>query len=271
MAEMHKTQRQFLANAIANNRVPQAIIFTGENGLGKKQIALEFIDLLNNGKSFGTDLIIIEPQGKEIQIDQIRDLQQSLSYSARQSEFKIVIIDQAHTLNRLAQNCFLKTLEEPKGKTVFILLTAFPEMLLPTIHSRCAVLKFFPDKATKQEAGIAQEIKALLEQNLAGKFAFAEKQKDNASIILLNLLQYLRGLLHQKLKEEKSIEYSFPELKQIIEQTEQMRILCSTTNVNKRLALESLFLSVARAEQESKLACSAERTKKHAPDIFLNL
>lgn len=164
----HQTQWNFLIKLIQNQRIPQAIIFSGQEKLGKKKIALEFIKLLNCQKvhfqnkekeitpcqfciscktlqkNRSPNLFFLEPIGKEIQIDQIRNLQTILSLKPQLGNFKTTIIDRAETLNSEAQNCLLKNLEEPKGQVLLILITSQLERLLPTIRSRCQILKFFP-------------------------------------------------------------------------------------------------------------------------------
>jgi len=144
-------------------KIPHAFLFFGEAQLGKKTLALEFIKLLSCEsddflkkpcdtcltcqkiqKRQHPDLIIIEPLKKEIQILQIRDLIWKLSLKPHSAPIKTAIIDQAHLMNQEAQSAFLKTLEEPKGKTLLILITEYPEILLPTILSRVERLKFYP-------------------------------------------------------------------------------------------------------------------------------
>lgn len=80
----------------------------------------------------------------EIKISQIRDLVWKLSLRPSLAPFKAAIINDAHTLNPEAQNCLLKTLEEPKGKTILILITDCPQILFQTILSRVQQTKFFP-------------------------------------------------------------------------------------------------------------------------------
>ncbi len=159
----HKTQWKFLCQIAENSRVAQAMIFSGQDSLGKKKVALEFVKLLScQEKDFKKkpcqkclsckiieknqhpDLTLIAPEKKEIQISQIRDLQKNLSFKSQISSFKFAIIDRAETLNSQAQNCFLKTLEEPKGDSLLILVTSQPKNLFRTIYSRCQILKFYP-------------------------------------------------------------------------------------------------------------------------------
>lgn len=156
----HQKQWQFLKRLVKNGKVPHAFLFSGQSQLGKKKVAFEFLKLLNcqeknrpcqvcrncqeiEKKSY-PDLIFITPLKKEIQISQIRELSWKLSLRPYSAPLKAAILDQAHLMNQETQSSFLKTLEEPKGKTVFILVTEFPERLFPTIISRCQTLKFYP-------------------------------------------------------------------------------------------------------------------------------
>lgn len=156
----HKKQLQFLEKSIKLNKLSHAYLFYGPQHIGKKAVALEFVKLLNCSATsdFGRlcgkclscqakinpDLAIIEPeeQGKEIKIAQIKKLQRELSLSPYQAKIKTAIVDEAEKMNSEAQNCFLKTLEEPQGETVLILIAEHPESLLPTILSRVEKIKF---------------------------------------------------------------------------------------------------------------------------------
>lgn len=160
----HQKQRQFLKKSVELGKISHAYLFSGEERLGKKRIALEFVKLIN-GENFDfghPDLILIEPKGgAPIQIAQIRELIQKLSLKPYSAPFKVAIIDQAHLMTKEAQHSFLKTLEEPKGKTLLILITEAPKRLLATIPSRCEVIKFSPVKEV--------EIKSYLRENLSDK------------------------------------------------------------------------------------------------------
>jgi len=143
----HRKQWQFLKRSAQSNRIPHALLFFGQEKLGKKTLALEFTKFLlkeDVQKRQHPDFIFIEPREGVIQISQIRELINRLSLRPISSPFKTVIIDQAHCMTQEAQNSFLKTLEEPKGNSVLILVTEHPGQLLSTIRSRCEMLEFFP-------------------------------------------------------------------------------------------------------------------------------
>ena len=128
-----------------------AYLFSGQDEAGVKSFVQEFVALvcgLKKGVTQYIDLLVVKSENSdsslknekdmmEIDIDQIRAVQQFLSYKSYYGGYKIVIIENAQRMNAQAQNCFLKSLEEPKGKTLIILQSANPEFLLPTIFSRC--------------------------------------------------------------------------------------------------------------------------------------
>ena len=88
---------------------------------------------------------------KEISIDQIRQLQPSVSLPPFEGKYKVYIIDRAEFLSTEAANCLLKTLEEPTGKVIFILLTTNEKLLPATVVSRCQRLELTPLSATEAE------------------------------------------------------------------------------------------------------------------------
>jgi DNA polymerase-3 subunit delta' len=80
----------------------------------------------------------------EIKIDQVRDLQRRLRLRPARAQYKVAILDESHRLNLPAQNAMLKTLEEPPGSVLLILVAANAAALLPTVLSRCQRIDFFP-------------------------------------------------------------------------------------------------------------------------------
>jgi len=160
----HHQQWQFLKKSAESGELAHAYLFCGQEKLGKKTLALELAKLLKceknqkNGpcqqcfscrqveKKIHPDLIFIEPdpEKKEIVIGQIRNLCWKLSLTPNSGLFKIAIIDRAHLMNEEAQTCLLKTLEEPPGQSILILITEYPESIQPTILSRLQRIKFYP-------------------------------------------------------------------------------------------------------------------------------
>lgn len=142
-----------LANAIKNNRVAHAYIFSGARGVGKTTAARILAKALNCAKgptaepcgecdsckeiTAGTSLDVIEIDAASNRgIDQIRELREMVRYAPAASRNKVVILDEAHMLTGEASNALLKTLEEPPERVVFVMATTEPEKLPDTIRSR---------------------------------------------------------------------------------------------------------------------------------------
>ena len=90
------------------------------------------------------DLLLVAPEDRQIKIDEIRLIDDALSFRPFEGRTKIVIVDDADTMNIAAANAFLKTLEEPPGDSVLILISSRPDRLPATIRSRCSRVNFFP-------------------------------------------------------------------------------------------------------------------------------
>jgi DNA polymerase-3 subunit gamma/tau len=142
-----------LANAIKNNRVAHAYIFSGARGVGKTTAARILAKALNCAKgptaepcgecdsckeiASGTSLDVIEIDAASNRgIDQIRELREMVRYAPASSRNKVVILDEAHMLTGEASNALLKTLEEPPEQVVFVMATTEPEKLPDTVRSR---------------------------------------------------------------------------------------------------------------------------------------
>ncbi|HEY2820916.1 MAG TPA: DNA polymerase III subunit gamma/tau [Candidatus Acidoferrum sp.] len=142
-----------LANAIRNDRVAHAYIFSGARGVGKTTAARILAKALNcvNGPTddpcgvcdsckeitTGSSLDVIEIDAASNRgIDQIRELREMVRYAPAGSRNKVVILDEAHMLTGEASNALLKTLEEPPDRVVFVMATTEPENLVDTIRSR---------------------------------------------------------------------------------------------------------------------------------------
>src|SRR5258708_2150253 len=142
-----------LANAIKNDRLAHAYIFSGARGVGKTTAARILAKAMNcvNGPtaepcgvcdsckeiSAGNSLDVIEIDAASNRgIDQIRELREMVRYAPAASRSKVVILDEAHMLTDDASNALLKTLEEPPDRVIFVMATTEPEELVDTIRSR---------------------------------------------------------------------------------------------------------------------------------------
>ncbi len=278
----HEKQWNFLLKMAKAKRIPHALLFSGQDGLGKKSLALEFAKFLLGKNPFShPDFILVQPFEGVISIQQIRDLIWRLSLKPFSADFKIAIVDDAHSMAQDAQNCFLKKLEEPEN-SVIILITPYPNLLLPTIVSRCQKIKFYPISKEKIkkfliENGLTEENAERITQISGGKIEEAikflnpknlseveEKIKDFKKIIKSPLylrfnyakemvdknevketlkiwLSFLRESLIKELKNQSN---EIKNLLRSISALEKINYLISTKNINKRLALETLMLQL---------------------------
>ncbi len=164
-----------LRGAWGAGRLPQAYCFSGPEGVGKRTTALVLAQALNclaplagaaGGDACGAclpcrkiragqhpDVTLVEPLEKSvIGIDQVRELTARASLRPYEGRAKVWILDPADLLQEPAANALLKTLEEPAGATLFILVTARASALLPTIRSRCQSVRFelLPEAALQE-------------------------------------------------------------------------------------------------------------------------
>lgn len=166
----HKSIIEHLKKAVANKKVSQAYIFSGENGSGKMMLAKIFAKTLlceahgqepcNHCKSClqvegdnQPDLIYVTHEKASIGVDEIRlQLNNDIMIKPYSSPYKIYIIDEAEKMTEQAQNALLKTIEEPPEYAFVMLLTTSLGKMLPTIQSRCVnlELKVVPEKDIKQ-------------------------------------------------------------------------------------------------------------------------
>lgn len=153
----HQKSIAVIERILGSARIAHAYLFSGPEGVGKQKVALAFIRHLfcAAGTGCGTcsscrkiasgnhpDIHTLQPDGQFIKINQVRELQKELSYRPYEAVRKACIIDGAERLNQSSGNALLKTLEEPPGNALMILLTSAAESVLPTIRSRCQQLAF---------------------------------------------------------------------------------------------------------------------------------
>lgn len=170
----HEKQLEFLRGLIDGRRMPSGLLFYGQKNIGKRLTANAFaasvictdykshsgsgsgimpaslnfcgkcpacVSILNGTSQ---NLILIEPSGSSIKIENIHRIDSFLSLTPAYPGYRFVIIDEASYMNASAANALLKMLEEPPEKTVFILTTSNLSMILPTVISRCLLLGFSP-------------------------------------------------------------------------------------------------------------------------------
>ena len=270
-----------LQRTVASGRIAGAYLFVGPPGVGKETVATYFTRLIccqeeaeppiACGKCLACrkvasgnhpDLRFIRPEGSLMKIGQIRELQKQIIYEPLEASRKVYILTDAERMNAEAENCLLKTLEEPPASSVLILLTSNIEALLPTTRSRCQILQFYamqpeelaelltdrfsadPEKATtiaistggaigkaltQLEKGdtLSQEVPEILKATeVLSAFRFAEEFK-NEPDRLAELVMWYRDLLflHQGAPTELITHiHSLEELRALVPRYSRLRL-----------------------------------------------
>ena len=277
----HQQIVEQLQRTVASDRIAGAYLFVGPTGIGKETVARYFAQLIFCQEDAqppivcGTclacrkvdsgnhpDLQFVRPEGSLLRIGQIRELQKQIIYEPLEASRKVYILTDVERMNAEAENCLLKTLEEPPASSVLILLTSNIQVLLPTTRSRCQILQFHPmptqelttvltdrfsvapeqatalaiaaggaiGKAiTQLEKGdmLTEEVPEILkETDLLAAFRLAENFKDNPET-LDSLVTWYRDLLF--LQQGAPIElithtYSLEELQALAPRYSRLRI-----------------------------------------------
>lgn len=168
-----------LKHLLANGRVPNAMLFAGDEGVGKRQFAIElaraFVCKESNGlEACGTcaacrraqvfvfpksekgddfdcvffsehpDVGMVIPFRRNVRIGAIRALEREANFRPYEGRARVFIVDDAEKMADPAANALLKTLEEPASTSHIFLITSRPDSLLPTVRSRCQTMRFAP-------------------------------------------------------------------------------------------------------------------------------
>jgi len=168
----HESLIGTLRTFVLTGKLPHALLFAGPAGVGKTMVAREFFKAVNCLDSPGDacdacrscvkmdsgshpDFIMVGPSDNRtvITIEHIRGVISEVSLKPFEARFRFVVIEPAERMNNPAANALLKTLEEPPGATLIVLVTHNPILLLPTIVSRCQVLRFTPLDAVASSKG----------------------------------------------------------------------------------------------------------------------
>jgi DNA polymerase-3 subunit delta' len=162
----HRRLISLLSSAAARGSLPPTLLFAGPSGIGKFVVAQALAQTVNCLEPVSTDALpldacgrcracdriarglhvdvnVLEPDEKaSIKTDVVREMLNGVGYRPFEGARRMVIIREADTLETQAQNALLKSLEEPPPSTMFILTTAIPGALLPTVRSRCMRMQF---------------------------------------------------------------------------------------------------------------------------------
>jgi DNA polymerase-3 subunit delta' len=205
----HEWAVDMLKKHVADGTTRHAYLFAGPPGLGRRTLALRFAQALNcetpreAGIPCGecrdckqiaamqhADLTIIqaESEGGTLKVDQIRESRRSLTLKPYQAKYRVALFLRFQEANDNAANALLKTLEEAPSYAVLILTADNPEQLLPTIVSRCEVLRLRPLKLEEvQKAlegrGIESDRAKLVAHISGGRFGYALRMLENESVL----------------------------------------------------------------------------------------
>ncbi len=309
-----------LATLIKSRRLPQALLFAGIDGIGKSVTADLFARAVNCNNSpapqpdattienWGCgkcqtcrtiasgnhpDILTVEPQKDQIRIDTIRSLIAYLGFTPYSARHRFVLIRSAEKMTPAAGNALLKILEEPPSQTHFLLTAAKVPDLLPTVQSRCQIIRFQPwpdnvivshlieqyalDKPTAEttvKLAAGSQIKAtdLAQRNWVTNQSWAIEALENIEqspvrlqLVLAERLAHKKNNLETLLNWHKTVildkikthsatiltseasNQSRLTAKQLIYRYEIVEdsLLFLSTNVNKRMVLEKMLMSLA--------------------------
>ncbi len=214
--------KRFLNRLLALDKLPHAILLSGMAGVGKAMLAREFAKLLNcldprqgdaceacssclkmrNGHH--PDLVWVKSEGSFIKLEQIRSLRQRLAFRPFEGKWRVIVIEEAQDLREEAGNALLKLLEEPPAQNLFLLTTLEPQMLLPTIVSRCCHVRLQPleavwiERLLTESQGVspaqAKQLAAFAEGSLERAREFAEPDRLAHLNAVLENVARLKGL-----------------------------------------------------------------------------
>ncbi len=205
----HEWAVDMLRHHLKHDGLRHAYLFAGPPGLGRRTLALRLAQALNcerpiaPGEPCGIcrdckqieeqrhpDLAVIqaESEGGILKVDQVREVQHALSLKPYQSKFRVAIFLRFQEANDNAANALLKTLEEAPAHAVLILTADNPEQLLPTIVSRCEILRLRPLPVEAIEAdlrgrGVDEERARLISHISGGRPGYARRLSKDATLL----------------------------------------------------------------------------------------
>lgn len=304
----HSKIIKFFDRCIEKGTLSHAYIFSGPEQVGKFTLAVNLAEkILEKNVVLGDNLIIVKPEieparnasqagassrsdaggekgvikKKDIIVDQVRDLQHSLSLSSGGDTHRIAIIDEADRMNHKAQNAFLKTLEEAREGVILILIVRDEKKMLSTIISRCQKIQFgivadadleasIPEGIKNKKELVAwsmgrpgmlatflasgselifhqetwQDLKNIFSQNVGERFDTAEKMSKDVSVATHKLNLWMVVLRNVVLGKKTGLKIERRRALKMLESIEKNLELLNRNNFNSRLILENMFLDI---------------------------
>ncbi len=216
-------QWQRLVQLAADQKMPHALLLSGHSGVGKRHFAeamgyyllcLSPVNKVPCGRCKGCelnkagthpDLFVLEPEdgSRVIKIDQVRRLTEFVAKTSQQGGAKVSLINPVEALNVNAANALLKSLEEPSGDTVLLLVTQSPTQVMATIRSRCQLMEFgLPSRpeslAWLEPLAVGHDPQYLLDSVGGAPLAALQLLEDDTLEQLQSLVDGLLGLAHSR-------------------------------------------------------------------------
>jgi DNA polymerase-3 subunit delta' len=223
----HRKLVALLSRSIARQTLPPSLILSGPTGVGKRLAAVTVAQTLNClnqrlaadpddaipidacgscpactriARAVHPDVLTLEPNDKgNIRIDVVREAIDRAGYRPFEGRRRVAIVDPADALEFSAQNALLKMLEEPPSTSSFMLITSLPDLLLPTVRSRCPQLRFAPLSAAEVSAALvkrghdehdAQAVAALADGSIGRALEASASDMKDARQVALRVLSH---------------------------------------------------------------------------------
>jgi DNA polymerase-3 subunit delta' len=290
----HDRIKERLREYCTSGNVPHALLFSGAAGQGKTRVAAEFFKALNcselTGEACGRcssclraasgnhpDWVALNPEGRWIRVDYIREVIADIGLKPFEARWRCIVIEPAETLNTESANALLKTLEEPPDRTVIMLISHRPRLLLATLVSRCQSIRFAEAAGGDVQAGcgegssqggepcgaedaaaIRQEVTGLLSGNdpaLLARRYFEKEGWDLLPEVLMRVESVVRDILvlrngsdrlvNEELRRVPLRHAGLEELDEILALVGGMRRGVAE-NINVRIAATELFVRLSQ-------------------------
>lgn len=264
---MDEKIKTYLDRLAGSEKRPSSYIFFGASEKEKEEAVFYFVSMLAGKESDGEfsrrmkekihpDVVVIEPEivedkkgrirEKEIIIEQIREARERLKFFPYELEKKFCVIKKAQKLNAESSNALLKILEEPTASTFFILLADGADSVLPTISSRCAVLRFPETKLPDWSEENRQRFRQIFKEEIFEKFNYIENiSKDkNEFIGILKDWEVVAGEGLRKLASQNEAKNKIEKVADLIENIRNSVNQLEYSNASPRAIGERLVLEM---------------------------
>ena len=280
----HQRPLNQLARAIEGGKLAHAYLFSGPEGVGKRSIAEGLCAALNcavapargcgtcatcERLSHGTysDLIVLSPDGAFIKIDQVRALEGRLAFAPHEGRYRVIVIDGAERLNPSAANALLKSVEEPRPGTLFVLVSAAEHKVMPTLVSRCQRLRFAPLSSAEVDHVLRQLAPDNDEAERAHSAQMAEGSPGRALALLGDASHAAASTIYRGLVAAsggQSATQVFAAVSEMGKDREQLRQALNLMRAHLRDELVSASMSADASAADGALGARALLRKIHA-------